>query len=235
MENQNLFKWKHYQPDIILLTVRWYLRYNLSFRNVVDMMEERGLSMAHTTIMRWVHQYGPELDNRVRRHLKPTNDSWRVDETYIKVKGQWMYLYRAVDSKGNTIDFYLSKTRDKKAAKRFFKKALRSFHASKPRVITVDKNPAYPIAIEELKKEKALPDRMQLRQQKYLNNIVEQDHRFIKKRVRSMLGLKTFRTAKQIICGVEAMHMLKKGQLQQGVKSVQNEIEFIHKLFGVAS
>ena len=235
MEKQNLFKWKHYQPDMILLTVRWYLRYNLSFRNVVEMMEERGLSMAHTTIMRWVHQYGPELDKRVRRHLKPTNDSWRVDETYIKVKGQWMYLYRAVDSKGNTIDFYLSKTRDKKAAKRFFKKALRSFHASKPRVMTVDKNPAYPIAIEELKKEKSIPDGMQLRQQKYLNNIVEQDHRFIKKRVRSMLGLKTFRTAKQMICGVEAMHMLKKGQLQQGVKSVQSEIEFIHKLFGVAS
>ena len=235
MENENLFKWKHYQPDIILLTVRWYLRYNLSFRDLVEMMEERGLSMAHTTIMRWVHQYGPELDKRVRRQLKQTNDSWRVDETYIRVKGQWMYLYRAVDSKGNTIDFYLSKTRDKKAAKRSFKKALRSFHASKPRVITVDKNPAYPIAIEELKKEKSIPDGMQLRQQKYLNNIVEQDHRFIKKRVRSMLGLKTFRTAKQIICGAEAMHMLKKGQLQQGVKSVQSEIEFIHKLFGVAS
>jgi transposase-like protein len=103
-----------------------------------------------------------------------------------------MYLYRAVDSKGNTIDFYLSKTRDKKAAKCFFKKALRSFHVSKPRVMTVDRNPAYPIAIEELKKEKSIPDGMQLRQQKYLNNIVEQDHRFIKKRVRSMLGLKCF-------------------------------------------
>jgi transposase-like protein len=199
MEKENLFKWKHYQPDIILLTIRWYLRYNLSFRNVVEMMEERGLSMAHTTIMRWVHQYGPELDKRVRRHLRPTNDSWRVDETYIKVKGQWMYLYRAVDSKGNTIDFYLSKTRDKQAAKCFFKKALQSFHVSKPRIITVDKNPAYPIAIEELKKDKSIPDGMQLRQQKYLNNIVEQDHRFIKKRIRSMLGFKTFRTAKQII------------------------------------
>src|SRR3954464_2133267 len=119
MEKENLFKWKHYQPDIMLLTVRWYLRYNLSFRHLVEMMEERGLSMAHTTIMRWVQ----ELDKRVRRHLKPTNDSWRVDETYIKVKGQRMYLYHAVDSEGNTIDFYLSKTRDKKAAKRFFKKA----------------------------------------------------------------------------------------------------------------
>jgi IS6 family transposase len=210
MEKQHLFRWKHYQPDIILLTVRWYLRYNLSFRNAVEMMEERGLSMVHTTIMRWVHQYSPELDERVRDHLRPINDSWRVDETYIKIKGQWMYLYCAVESKGNTIDFYLSKTRDKQAAKCFFKKALRSFHVSKPRVITVDKNPIYPVAIQELKEEKRMPEGIQLRQMKYLNNIVEQDHRFIKKRVRSMLGLMSFRTAKRIIYGVEAMHMLKK-------------------------
>ena len=235
MENQNLFKWKHYQPEIILLTVRWYLRYKLSFRDLVEMTEKRGLSIAHTTIMRWVHQYGPELDKRIWRHLKQTNDSWRVDETYIKVKGQWMYLYRAVDSEGNTIDFYLSKTRDHKAAKRFFKKALRSLHVSTPRVITVDKNPAYPIAIEELKNEKRIPVGIRVRQVKYLNNVIEQDHRFIKKRVRSMLGLKSFRTAKSILSGIGAMHIIKKGQLQQGVKSVQNEIEFIHKLFGVAS
>ncbi|MDM5152706.1 IS6 family transposase [Bacillus sp. DX1.1] len=235
MKKQNLFKWKHYQPDIILLTVRWYLRYNLSFRDLVEMMEERGLFIAHTTIMRWVHQYGPELDERLRCHLKPTNDSWRVDETYVKVKGQWMYLYRSVDSKGNTIDFYLSKTRDHKAAKRFFKKALRSFHVSKPRVITVDKNPAYPMAIEELKKEKKMPVGIQIRQVKYLNNIVEQDHRFIKRRVRSMLGLKSFKTAISILSGVEAMHMMKKGQLVLMDKSVQNQKEFIHKLFGLAS
>src|SRR3954454_2946329 len=209
MEKQNVFKWKHDQPDIILLTVRWYLRFSLSFRDLVEIMEERGLSIAHTTIMRWVHQYGSELDKRVRRHLKKTNDSWRVDETYIKVKGQWMYLYRSVDSKGNTIDFYLSKTRDHKAAKRFFKKALRSFHVSMPRVITVDKNPAYPVAIEELKKEKKMPVGIQIRRIKYLNNIVEQDHRFIKKRVRSMLGLKSFLTATSIISGLEAMHIIK--------------------------
>ena len=140
MENQHLFKWKHYQPEMILLTVRWYLRYNLSFRNLVEMKGERGLSIAHTTMMRWVHQYGPELDERVRRHLKTTNDSWRVDETYVKVKGQWMYLYRAVDSEGNTIDFYLSESRDKTAAKCFFKKALAASHNRNPRVITVDKN-----------------------------------------------------------------------------------------------
>ncbi|MCM3653929.1 IS6 family transposase [Metabacillus litoralis] len=236
MEKQNLFKWKHYQPDIILLTVRWYLRYNLSFRDLVEMMEERGLPIAHTTIMRWVHQYGPELDERVRRHLKQTNDSWRVDETYIKVKGQWMYLYRAVDSEGNTIDFYLSESRDTKAAKCFFKKALAAFHVSKPRVITVDKNPAYPAAIQQLKDEKKMPEGIQIRQIRYLNNIVEQDHRFIKKRVRSMLGFKSFQTATSILSDIEAMHMMKKVQVhQQQVKSVQNRKEFIDKLFGIAS
>ncbi|KAB2492575.1 IS6 family transposase [Bacillus cereus] len=234
MRQENLFKWKHYQPDIILLTVRWYLRYNLSFRDLVEIMEERGLSLAHTTIMRWVHQYGPELDKRTRRHLKQTNDSWRVDETYVKVKGQWMYLYRAVDSEGNTIDFYLSKTRNHKTAKQFFKKALRSFHASKPRVITVDKNPTYPIAITGLKKEKKMPLGIQLRQIKYLNNIIEQDHRFIKKRIRSMLGFKSFHTAILILAGIEAMHMIKKEQIDLRNQSVQNQKAFIHQLFGLA-
>ncbi|OHO73027.1 transposase [Bacillus sp. HMSC036E02] len=127
-----------------------------------------------------------------------------------------MYLYRAVDSKGDTTDFCLSKTRDQKAAKHFFKKALRSFHVSKPRAITVDKNPAYSIALEQLKKEKSIPDGMQLRQQKYLNNMVEQDHRFIKKCILSMLGLKSFDTAISILSGVEAMHMIKKNRLIYG-------------------
>ncbi|OJD44500.1 IS6 family transposase, partial [Bacillus nitratireducens] len=159
----------------------------------------------------------------------------RVDETYIKVKGQWMYLYRAVDSRGNTIDFCLGKTRDQKTAKRFFKKALRSFHVSQPRVMTVDKNPAYPIAIEQLKKEKSIPDGMQLRQQKYLNNIVEQDHRFIKKRIHSMLRFKCFDTATSILSGVEAMHMIKKEQIDLRDQSVQNQKKFIHQLFGLVA
>ncbi|ANS51932.1 hypothetical protein BT246_66400 (plasmid) [Bacillus thuringiensis] len=175
-----MFKWKHYQPDIILLTIRWYLRYNLSFRDLVEMMEERGLSLVHTTIMRWVHQYGPELNERIRKHLKSTNDSWRVDETYIKIKGDKRYLYRAIDSEGNTIDFYLSCKRDTKAAKRFLKKVLASYHATKPRLITADGDKAYPVAIRELKEEKCIPHVMPLRVKKYLNNIIEQDHRFIK-------------------------------------------------------
>lgn len=180
MEKEQLFKWKHFEQEIILLTVRWYLRYNLSFRNLVEMMGERGFVDAHTTIMRWVHQYGPELDIRIRPHMKPTNDSWRVDETLQQSKGAMDVSYRAVDSEGNTIEFHLSKTRHKQAAKVFFKKALQFSHVSDPGVITVDKNPAYPIAIEQLKKVKH-PKGMQFCQQKYLNKIVEQDHRFIKK------------------------------------------------------
>jgi transposase-like protein len=151
-------------------------------------MAERGVEVDHTTIMRWVHQYSPEIEKKVRRHLRPTNDSWRVDETYIKVKGEYKYLYRAVDSDGNTIDFMLSAKRDRKAAKRFFKKAFGSNHNREPRVITVDKNPAYPAAVNELKNDKILPKNVGLRQIKYLNNIVEQDHRSIKRIVRPMLG-----------------------------------------------
>jgi len=116
----NSFKWKHYEGKIILLNVRWYLKYPLSYRNLKEMMIERGIQVDHSTIMRWVHQYSPEIEKKIRRHLRPTNDSWRVDETYIKVKGKWKYFYRAVDSNGDTIDFMLSAKRNKKAAKRFF-------------------------------------------------------------------------------------------------------------------
>ncbi|MEX0379401.1 DDE-type integrase/transposase/recombinase, partial [Bacillus sp. S4] len=133
------------------------------------------------------------------------------------------------------IDFYLSKSRDKQAAKRFFKKVLAFSYVSKPRVITVDKNPAYPVAIQELKEEKHMPEGIQLRQVRYLNNIVEQDHRFIKKRVRSMLGFKSFKTATSILRGVEAMHMIKKEQIDLRDQSVQNQKEFIHQLFGLVA
>ncbi|OUB62002.1 IS6 family transposase, partial [Bacillus thuringiensis] len=191
--------------------------------------------LSHTTIMRWVHQYGPELNERIRKHLKRTNDSWRVDETYIKIKGENMYLYRAVDSEGNTLDFYLSKKRDAKAAKCFLKKALASFHVTKPRVITVDGNKAYPVAIRELKNEKSIPYGMPLRVKKYLNNMIEQDHRFIKKRIRNMLGLKSMQTAVKMIAGIEAMHMVKKGQLKLRAQSTQNQNRCIHQLFGVTA
>ena len=207
----DFFKWKHYEGEIILLNVRWYLKYPLSYRNLKEMMIERGVKVDHTTIMRWVHQYSPEIEKKIRRHLRPTNDSWRVDETYIKVKGKWKYFYRAVDSNGETIDFMLSAKRNRTAAKRFFKKALSSYHNQIPKVITVDKNPAYPPAIGKLKNEKNLFKNVEIRQVRYLNNIIEQEHRSIKQIVNQMLGFQSFRSANKTLKGIEAMNMIKKG------------------------
>jgi transposase, IS6 family len=205
------FKWRHYQGEIILLCVRWYLRYALSYRDLEEMMNERGLSLDHTTIYRWVQAYAPELEKRIRPHLKLTNDSYRVDETYVKIKGEWKYLYRAVDSTGQTIDFMLSAKRDAKAAKRFFRKMLKLPQLSAPRVINVDRNKAYPLAVEELKEEGVLSVAALLRLCKYLNNIVEQDHRFIKRRVNPGLGFFSFKTARRTIGGFETMNMIRKG------------------------
>src|SRR5258708_2107321 len=212
MSNPSLFKWRHFEAEIILLCVRWYLRYSLSYRDLEEMMQERGLHVDHTTIYRWVQHFAPELDKRSRPHLKACNDSWKVDETYVKIRKTWMYLYRAVDSEGNTLEFLLSATRDAEAAKRFFVKALHSTAYSvplarlseeqvvqstpaadpdttpTPRVINVDKNAAYPKAIAALKAAGTLPEQVELRQVKYLNNLVKQDHRFIKRLVKPGMG-----------------------------------------------
>jgi len=159
-----------------------------------------------------------------------------VDETYIKVKGQWRYLYRAVDSAGNTLDFLLTANRDTRAASRFFYKTLKATHNQQPRVVTVDKNPAYPKAIAKLKAEQALPVTLELRQCRYLNNIVEQDHRFIKRLVKPGMGFGSFNTARRTIRGYEAIPMLRKGQIQ-GVSrgGVLERVRFICQIFGVAA
>ena len=248
MDQQNPFKWRHFEADIILLCVRWYVRYSLSYRDLEEMMRERGLCVDHTTIYRWVQQYAPELEKRCKPHLKATNDSWRVDETYIKIRKTWMYLSRAVDSEGNTLEFLLSPTRDAQAAKRFFLKALHSPakrffaktltapHTTTPRVITVDKNAAYPKAFKELQAEGAIPDSCELRQVKYLNNIVEQDHRFIKRRVKPGLGFFSFETAWNTLQGYEVMNMVRKGQMRGVEKGdIMGQVVFIASLFGVAA
>ena len=146
-----LFKWRQFEPEVILLAVGWYLRFSLSYRDVEELLAERGLRADHVTVWRWVQRYGPEMEQRLRRRLKPTNDSWRVDETYVRVKGKWVYLYRAVDSTGATIDFLLSAKRDAAAAERFLAKALGGENHPAPRVINTDKHAAYPPAIAELK------------------------------------------------------------------------------------
>jgi len=235
MSKQQPFKWRHFQSEIILLCVRWYLRYPLSYRNLEEMMRERGLQVDHTTIYRWVQSYAPELDRRCRSHLKTTTDSWRVDETYIKIKKTWFYLYRAVDSSGNTLDFLLSPTRDAEAASRFLLKTLATSHSSKPRVINVDKNAAYPKAFSELKATGSIPEGCELRQVKYLNNLVEQDHRFIKRLTKPGMGFFSFETAWRTLQGFEVMNMLRKGQVQ-GVRKgdVRGQVALVATLFGVA-
>ncbi len=181
----NPCKWRHFEPTIILLCVRWYCRYSLSYRDLAEMMKERGLNVHHSTLFRWVQRYAPEINKRMRPHLKMSGTSYRVDETYIKVGKSCKYLYRAVDKDGQTIEFMLSAKRDVVAAKQFFRKMMRADHRRLPFSINVDKNAAYPNAFTESQQEKVLPHDCTLRRVKYLNNIVEQDHRFIKKKVRA--------------------------------------------------
>ena len=230
------FHWRHYEADIILTCVRWYLDLPLSYRHVAKLMHERGLPTHHSCVFRWVQVYAPELDKRCRPYLRPTNKSYRVDETYIKVSGEQKYLYRAVDSKGQTVDFLLTARRDAAAAKRFFRKVFQASGNPSPRVINVDKNAAYPIAIRELKAEGTLSPRTRLRPCRYLNNRVEQDHRFVKRRVRLAMGYGSFRTAWKTLQGIETMHMINKGRVRWLAKGdVVGQRKFVHKLFGIAA
>jgi len=231
-----IFKWRQTAPELILCAVRWYLRYSLSLRDVVELLAERGLELDHTTIWRWVQRYGPELKQRLRRHLKPTNKSWRVDETYIRVKGRWCYLYRAVDSTGATIDFLLSALRDAAAAKRLFRNALSDPSHPQPRIINTDQARLYGSAIAGVKEEGTLRRRCRHRPVQYLNNILEQDHRAIKRRVKAKQSFREFRAARRTIEGYEAMHMIRKGQARWiSGDDVRKQNQFIDKLFDLAA
>jgi transposase-like protein len=229
------FKWRQFQPQVILMAVGWYLRYSLSYRDVEELLQERGLSADHVTVWRWVQRYAPELDRRLRPHLKSTNKGWRVDETHVRVKGKWAYLYRAVDSSGASIDFLLSAKRDAAAARRFFQKALRSSNHPMPRVMNVDKNPSYPPVVQQLKTEGTLRRRGRLRPVQYLNNVLKQDHRAIKRRVRASQGFRSFWGAYRTIQGYEAVHAIRKGQARWvGVGQVVRQLHFIAELFQTA-
>jgi IS6 family transposase len=221
---------------VILWAVRWYLQFPISYRDLELMLQDRGVSVDHTTVYRWIQAYAPELEKRLRPHLCPTTDSWQVDETYIKLKGRWVYLYRAVDSRGQTIDFRLSARRDARAAKCFFRKALAHPNTANPRTITVDKNAAYPKAVAEMKKDRQLWRFSKLRQVKYLNNIVEQDHRRIKRLVRPGLGFNRFRTAWRTLVGYETLAMMRKGQVKEiDGKDIVAQAAFVNALFDIAA
>jgi transposase, IS6 family len=230
------FKGRQFAAEVILWAVRWYLMFPISYRDLALMLQDRGVAVDHTTIFRWIQVYAPELEKRIRPHLRPTDGSWRVDETYVKVKGRWTYLYRAVDSRGQTIDFLLSAKRDAEAAKRFFRKALGQPHTVNPRTITVDKNPVYPKAIAEMKQDAELWRFSRLRQVRFLNNIVEQDHRRVKRLTRPGLGFGGFWTARRTLVGFEAMAMIRKGQVQNiGGSDIRAQATFIAELFQIAA
>lgn len=230
------FKWKHFKGDIILWMVRWYSRYALTYRDLKEIACERGLSVERSTLCRWVHEYGPEINKRTRPHLKTSNDSWKLDETYIKIKGKWHYLYRAIDKAGDTLDWMLSRYRNKKAAKRFFKKALQNNHSKNPRVINVDKNPAFPPALDELKNEGVAPKNTKLRPIKYLNNPMENDHKPTKSKSRYRQWYQSFDTARATIDGMESMRMIQKGQVKYLAKGdVRAQNDFIAGLFNLAA
>ncbi|MEJ8852802.1 IS6 family transposase [Variovorax rhizosphaerae] len=199
----------HYPLEVMLICVRWYAAYPLSLRHIEEMMAERGVFVDHATVHRWSIKILPILAAVFRRRKRAVGSSWRMDETYIKVAGQWKYLYRAVDRDGDTIDFLLRTHRDHAAARRFFERAI-ELHGV-PEKITIDRSGANTAAIESMRADSGAD--IELRQSKYLNNIVEQDHRAIKRIVRPMLGFKSFRCASILIAGIEIMHMIKKGQL----------------------
>jgi transposase-like protein len=210
-----LFEGRHFDREVIVLCVRWYLRFKLSYRDLVEMMAERGLSLAHTTIMRWVHHYAPEFERRWNRFARQAGPSWRVDETYVKIRGKWVYLYRAVDGAGQTVDFRLSGRRDVGAAKAFLRKAIRS-QGSAPGIITLDGYAASHRAVREMKTDAQLPADTKVRSSKYLNNLIEQDHRGVKLRLGPMLGFKWFRTAAIVISGIELLRRIHKRQFNLG-------------------
>jgi len=200
----------HSPLDVILPSVRWYVAYSLSLRDLEEMLAERGMDVDHSTVHRWVIKLVPLLEKAFRKHKRPVGRSWRMDETYVKVRGEWKYLYRAVDKEGNTVDFLLRARRNKAAAQRYFEKSIRQNGV--PETVTIDKSGANLAALHAVNAERDTP--IKIRQVKYLNDVVEQDHRAIKRITRPMLGFKDFRCARIILSGIEVMHMIRKGQMK---------------------
>ena len=204
-----MFKGCHFPSSVILTCSRWYLRYKLSYR-LEEMMAERGVSVDHATIKRWVVKFAPMLALRARRHMRPVGNSWRMDETYIKVRGDWKYLYRAVDKQGRTVDFLLTAKRDADAALRFLRGAVEA--NGTPAKVNIDKSGANAAGIAAFNEEAGTA--IEARQCKYLNNVVEQDHRFVTQKVTAALGFQTFLTARATLAVIELVHMIRKGQVR---------------------
>jgi transposase-like protein len=230
-----LFRGRHFPDDIITLAVRWYLRYSLSYRDLEELLAERNVAVDHTTVWRWVDRSAPELDQRIRRHLRPTATSWRVDETYIRVGGEWTYLYRAIDSEGATVEFYLSPSRDVAAAKLFLRKAMADPRRVAPEEMVIDGNPTYPIAVRALQREDVLPHSCRWCCSREDNNLIEQDHRAIQRRADAKQHFRSFAGASHTIAGYETIHMLRKGQVDGCQRSdAVGQARFVHTVLTLA-
>jgi putative transposase len=230
-----MFKGRHFDRSVILLCIRWYLAYNLSLRNLEEMMAERGIKVDHATIHRWVVRYSPELLKRFNARKQAVTGKWHVDETYIKVRGQWKYLYRAIDSNGDTVEFWFSERRNLSAAKGFLRKALKRH--GRPQRIIIDGSQTNREAILSCDAESQLQDRsrrelkpIRIRQSAYLNNRIEQDHRAIKRRVRPMMGFKSMSSARAILGGIEMVHMIRKGQARYACTQQLSLVEQFERL-----
>ena len=229
------FKGRRFPTNIILVCVRWYCKYGISYRDLKEMMSERGVIVDHTTLFRWVQHYAPLMEKRVRWYQRYTDASWRMDETYVKVAGQWAYLYRALDKNGDLIDFMLSPRRTAKSARRFLGKALRLRQECPPETINTDQNEAYGKAIRALKQAGELDKSVQHRQVKYLNNQLEADHGALKRLINPTRGVKTLPTASATIKGFEVMRMIRKRQCLMLELGTTGEVHFVNRLFRLAA
>ena len=206
-----MFKRHRYPTIIIQQGVYYKFRFTLSYRDIEELMEIRGVEVDHSTIQRWVFKFSSEIEGNMHRRKQQVCDSWRMDETYIKVGGQDRYLYRAVDKFGNTVDFLLTKRRMKGFAQKFFNKAIGN--NGKPRVINIDKSGSNFTAIRAVNRNNFWKKNIKVRQCKYLNNIIEQDHRNIKRRIAIDTGFKEFESAQRTLAGMEVVSIIKKNQI----------------------
>ncbi|MBO1907600.1 IS6 family transposase [Microvirga sp. 3-52] len=231
----SIFKRRRFPVAIILLCVRWYCKYGINYRDLAEMMSERGVSVNPSTIFRWVQRYAPEIEKRVRTYQGHRSGSWRVDETYVRVGGRWRYLFRAVDKHGRLIASMLSGRRDAGAAYRFLRKALRAVSDYPPSSITTDKLASYPKAIRRLRNEGLLSKDVEHRTSKYLNNIIEADHGALKRMIRPTRGFQRMKTASATLRGFEVMRMVRRAHCKLRHAGVTGEIRLVNQLFGLAA
>jgi transposase-like protein len=230
-----LFKRRRFPVEIILLYVRWYCKYRISYRDLAEMMSERGVSVSPSTIFRWVRRYTPELEKRVRPYQGHRSGSWRVNETYVRVGGCWRYLVRAIDKHGRLIASMLSGRRDTGAPYRFLRKALRVVSDYLPSSIMTDKRASYPKGIRRLHDEGLLRQDVEHRTSNYLNNIIEADHGALKRLIRPTRGFQTMKTAAVTLMGFETMRMIRYGHCMQRKRQATGEVRLINQLFGLAA